>query len=608
MNDVLERIREKYPQYESVSDDDLISKIGEKYPKYLSRPSFKADFDRIKSSKQSAPKTEPFGTLRPTSLLERLRDSEAARRLLGPPAAEREGMIGSTGSPKEILDTAFKFATPPPPVQEAVRKITDPAINLLPDTAAGIVTGAREAALGIPLAAGAVSLGTKIGNALLAVFSGEYLLSIPEQKQAFDAARKRGDNKTAAAIATQAIASGALLAAGGTHALREKNAPIPELPGGKSSRVGPGEMVPADPTLSQVAIPNVSSEIKPQTIGESNASSIQTPTEIHGDVQPQPEPRLREVPVEEGRGGVQPPAQALPEAPAPVVELRPQPGVRPLTETQLAKIHEEILAKGPQLGEAWFVPWADGRARAWFKTKEAADRFYESKLAEKDVDGPPQIGKPETGVKYADEKYPTKPEATKEVAPATDTIPPIQTPPELLSPEQYSKIYEQNLRRSIVSDEALDKKLSSQSPSTPYPKSETPETPKGPGIVAGTPAEAAAKGPGIVGMGGATPEELTPSGQTVTGIKNASIDAQRAQRGLPPVMKPLRESFGQWWDQAMAQIDADPGAQDRLIKELQEKPRPLKPVETAMLLHREADLRNEYARTTREMAIAFDDG
>jgi len=56
-------------------------------------------------------------------------------------------------------------------------------------------------------------------------------------------------------------------------------------------------------------------------------------------------------------------------------------------------------------GKAWSVPWADGRARAWFKTKEAADEFYRQKLSENDVDGPPEIGEPTKGVKYADEKY-----------------------------------------------------------------------------------------------------------------------------------------------------------------------------------------------------------
>src|SRR5687767_5821726 len=47
MNPVIERVREKYPQYANVPDADLTLKIGEKYPQYLENPEFKADFDNF---------------------------------------------------------------------------------------------------------------------------------------------------------------------------------------------------------------------------------------------------------------------------------------------------------------------------------------------------------------------------------------------------------------------------------------------------------------------------------------------------------------------------------------------------------------------------------
>jgi hypothetical protein len=118
----------------------------------------------------------------------------------------------------------------------------------------------------------------------------------------------------------------------------------------------------------------------------------------------------------------------------------------------------------------------------------------------------------------------------------------------------------------------------------------------------------ATKQPQFVGMGGATPGEMSPSPQTPTGIKNATVDAERATRGLPAAIQPLRKTFGAVWDQAMALIDRDPGVQDRLIAELKEKPRALQDFEDALLLHRQVDLQNEFGKAARDLAQAYDDG
>lgn len=114
--------------------------------------------------------------------------------------------------------------------------------------------------------------------------------------------------------------------------------------------------------------------------------------------------------------------------------------------------------------------------------------------------------------------------------------------------------------------------------------------------------------PELVSMGGATPLEFQKTPQTPTGIKNAQVDSERAKRGLPPVIQPARRTFGKVWDEAMAQIDRDPGYPDRLISDLRDKPRALTDLEDATLLHRQIDLQNEYGKATRDLAQAFDDG
>ncbi len=111
---------------------------------------------------------------------------------------------------------------------------------------------------------------------------------------------------------------------------------------------------------------------------------------------------------------------------------------------------------------------------------------------------------------------------------------------------------------------------------------------------------------GKAGMGGAKPGEFTGF-DTPTSIKNAQVDIERTRRGLPPAIEPLRRSFGTVWDEAMARIDTDPTVQDRLLDELNAKPRAVTDIEDAMLLHKQVELQNEYGLATREMAQAYDD-
>ena len=112
---------------------------------------------------------------------------------------------------------------------------------------------------------------------------------------------------------------------------------------------------------------------------------------------------------------------------------------------------------------------------------------------------------------------------------------------------------------------------------------------------------------GRMGMGAAKPTEYTENPQTPTGIKNATVDRERAARGLPPAIAPARREFGEVWDHAMSLVDRDPGTTDRLLDELRAKPRALTDTEDALLLQRQIDLQNDYGKATRELAQAYDD-
>jgi hypothetical protein len=167
--------------------------------------------------------------------------------------------------------------------------------------------------------------------------------------------------------------------------------------------------------------------------------------------------------------------------------------------------------------------------------------------------------------------------------------------------------YSQKARNAMRPEEAREILRTQSSPPSsggkevPVAAPETPVAPSAPVEAGGAPK--------IEGMGGAVPEEFAPTSQTATGIKNATVDRERAARGLPPAIQPARRSFGTVWDEAMARIDREgPGVQDALIKSLKEKPRALTDLEDAMLLHRQIDLQNEYGKATRDLAQAYDDG
>ena len=141
------------------------------------------------------------------------------------------------------------------------------------------------------------------------------------------------------------------------------------------------------------------------------------------------------------------------------------------------------------------------------------------------------------------------------------------------------------------------------------------ETPQAKGEVATSPPEPQAPTvtegvtePPFIGMGGEVYGGLEPPKGTPTSTKNAVVDQERVKRGLPPAIQPAREAFGEVWERAMARIDREPEYPDNLISELDKHPRAANPDENATLLHRQIDLQNEYAKATRDLAQAFEDG
>lgn len=85
-------------------------------------------------------------------------------------------------------------------------------------------------------------------------------------------------------------------------------------------------------------------------------------------------------------------------------------------------------------------------------------------------------------------------------------------------------------------------------------------------------------------------------GDRITGVKNASIDEQRAQRGLDPLESESAKGDQEAWDDAARRMGEDPDVAPRLVDELLTKPRPISKTEVAMLGRRQVTLHNAYHR------------
>ena len=89
--------------------------------------------------------------------------------------------------------------------------------------------------------------------------------------------------------------------------------------------------------------------------------------------------------------------------------------------------------------------------------------------------------------------------------------------------------------------------------------------------------------------------------QSPSGIRNAIVDKERVERGLPERMEPLRRTFGTIWDEAMGRADKDPQAGTKLVKSIEDNPRPLEDWESALLAHEQVTRQNAFDQAVEEV-------
>ena len=92
-------------------------------------------------------------------------------------------------------------------------------------------------------------------------------------------------------------------------------------------------------------------------------------------------------------------------------------------------------------------------------------------------------------------------------------------------------------------------------------------------------------------------EDYNEARQNSTGIKNAAVDQQRAQAGLPPIESPMRAMDPDNWEVAKEDVDSgrlDPMA---IAESINKNPRGLSPEETNALNYQRARLSNDHKTT-----------
>jgi hypothetical protein len=94
-----------------------------------------------------------------------------------------------------------------------------------------------------------------------------------------------------------------------------------------------------------------------------------------------------------------------------------------------------------------------------------------------------------------------------------------------------------------------------------------------------------------------SPEPTVPN--SPTSLKNAVVDQEREARGLPSVIQPARQSFGELWDRVSQKIDQNPNYPDEVIQSLKDNKRAMTAEEDAALLHRQVDLQNQYEKANQ---------
>lgn len=94
-----------------------------------------------------------------------------------------------------------------------------------------------------------------------------------------------------------------------------------------------------------------------------------------------------------------------------------------------------------------------------------------------------------------------------------------------------------------------------------------------------------------------------------TSLKNETVDQQRREKNLPPAMQQAKRAFKGVWDEAMRYMDENPQYQSELIARLKSDPSEvLRDIDSAILLHHQITLHNDYARAVDAVNKAHDSG
>lgn len=96
--------------------------------------------------------------------------------------------------------------------------------------------------------------------------------------------------------------------------------------------------------------------------------------------------------------------------------------------------------------------------------------------------------------------------------------------------------------------------------------------------------------------------------KTTSGIKNAKMEQELEDLGLPPLLKTQRQSNEALWNKAMSRLDNDPAWLDNLVEELKVKPRQITDEEVFGLDHKLLDYKIDYERAAKDAAQAYDAG
>lgn len=244
------------------------------------------------------------------------------------------------------------------------------------------------------------------------------------------------------------------------------------------------------------------------------------------------------------------------------------------------------------------------------RTEEANQKALEASMPRQDRIAPLEV-KIEAEV-LRQNNAPATAAVVEQIAKETPALPESHASPPggPLSSKTEGEITKSNSVQGAMQAEfdALKKKGVEQQ--SPAPVAETPKTEAvaEQSAASNLPEQPGLKESEMVGMGAAIPEEFKPSQQLPTANKNASIDADRVARGEAPLMSAMRKSDPELWDQAMSVVENDWQAADKLIA--RHKAEPFVPTDTDLmvLLHRRTDLKNTFAKLSREYAQAAEEG